>query len=89
MSDFILSGHVVDLVLAVLAAEVLLLAAWRRHGAPRGRIVTLIAAALPGAFLMLALRAALAGAGWVWIALWLAASFPAHLVDLRRRPPPP
>lgn len=37
---------------------------------------------LPGAMMMLALRAALIGAGWRWIALSLALAFPAHLADL-------
>ena len=37
---------------------------------------------LPGALMILALRAALTGAGWPWIALALACSFPAHLADL-------
>ena len=41
---------------------------------------------LPGALMLLALRAALTGAGWPWIALALAASFPVHLADLARRP---
>jgi hypothetical protein len=86
MSDFVLSGHIVDLILAVLVAELLTAAFWRRRGDVRARIATLGIAALPGAFLLLALRAALNGAGWAWIALWLAASFPAHLLDLWRRP---
>ena len=40
---------------------------------------------LPGALMVLALRAALIGADWVWIALPLALSFPFHLADLSRR----
>jgi hypothetical protein len=35
--------------------------------------------------MLLALRAALTGLAWPWIALALAASFPAHLADLARR----
>lgn len=37
---------------------------------------------LPGALMMLALRAALTGADWRWTALALALSFPAHIADL-------
>jgi len=81
VSGFVLSGHIVDLIIAVLALEVLVLAAWRRAG-----LVTPVVAALPGACLLLALRAALTDAGWIWIALWLTAAFPAHLADLWRRP---
>jgi len=42
-------------------------------------------ALLPGLFLVLALRFALTGAHVLWIAGCLAASFPVHLLDLRRR----
>ncbi|OHC94060.1 MAG: hypothetical protein A2792_03095 [Sphingomonadales bacterium RIFCSPHIGHO2_01_FULL_65_20] len=35
--------------------------------------------------MMLALRAALTGAAWPWIALPLVLSFPLHLADLQRR----
>jgi len=40
---------------------------------------------LPGALMLLALRAAVTGLAWPWIALALAASFPPHLADLARR----
>lgn len=39
----------------------------------------------PGACMTLALKAALIGAGWPWIAAALALAFPIHLADLRRR----
>jgi hypothetical protein len=35
--------------------------------------------------LLLALRAALTGAGAIWVAAFLTASFPIHLIDLARR----
>lgn len=85
MSELFTSGRAVDLVLAVLAGELLVLAAWCRAEARGRRIVDLVAAALPGACLLLALRTALTGSGWTWTALWLAAALPAHLADLRRR----
>lgn len=37
---------------------------------------------LPGALMIVALRGAMTGAYWPWIALPLALSFPAHLADL-------
>lgn len=40
---------------------------------------------LPGALMLLALRAALTGSGWPWVAAALTLSFPAHLADLVRR----
>ncbi len=79
LSAFFASGHAADLVLVVLAAEALLLL---RAGRSAIDVALLL---LPGACMMLALRAALVGAPWPWIALALAASFPVHLADLIRR----
>lgn len=42
---------------------------------------------LPGALMVVALRAALTGAGWPWVAAALALSLPAHLADLARGAP--
>ena len=81
------SGRVVDVILALMLAEAVLLLAWRwRFG--RGLAVADIAANLAaGACLMLALRGALIGAPWTGVAPWLLAGFTAHLVDLWRRWP--
>ncbi len=86
MNALFASGRVVDIILAVLALEVLALALWRRSRREPG-IANLLVAALPGICLLLALRSALDNAGWGMIALFLALSFPAHLLDLWRRPP--
>jgi hypothetical protein len=80
MSDFFASGRAVDVVLAVLAIEMLLVALL--GGRKRQ---TLLLALLPGLFLLLALRAAITDAPWPFIALFLALSLPAHLLDMRRR----
>lgn len=80
MSDFFASGHAVDVVLAVMAIEAIMLI---RRG--RSAASTIMLAILPGAMILLGVRAALTGAGWQWVALALAASFPAHLADMRRR----
>jgi hypothetical protein len=66
-------------VLAVLAVEAFILL---RASRPTIDVALLL---LPGACMMLGLRAALVGASWPWIALPLAASFPVHLADLLRR----
>lgn len=79
LAAFFASGHAADLVLVVLAVEALLLL---RAGRPATDVALLL---LPGACMMLSLRAALVGASWPWIALPLAASFPVHLTDLIRR----
>jgi len=79
LAPFFASGHAADLVLSVLVLEALLLL---RAGRPAIDVALLL---LPGACMMLSLRAALVGASWPWIALPLAASFPVHLADLVRR----
>jgi hypothetical protein len=76
------SGHAVDIVLAVVALEFLLgVFVLGRHRAK----LDLLFALAPGFLLLLALRAALTGAGAGWVAAFLAASFPIHLIDLARR----
>ena len=82
VQDLFSSGRAIDLVLAFMAAECAFLY-WRRRD--RRPPVDLLLAMAPGAFLLLAVRAALTGAGWMWTAAFLAASLPAHLADLSRR----
>ncbi len=79
LAAFFASGHAADFVLAVLAVEALILL---RAGRAFSEVALLL---LPAMLMMLGLRAALVGASWPWIALPLAASFPVHLLDLRRR----
>ena len=75
------SGHAVDIVLAVIAVELIWLVAKRRW-----RIAEALCRLGPGALMLLALRGALTGQPWPWIALPLMLSFPVHLADLARRP---
>ncbi|MEO1048631.1 MAG: hypothetical protein AAFW59_09925 [Pseudomonadota bacterium] len=79
MQPLFASGHVADMVLAVLFFEGVWLA---RRGWSLAQIVKALGAAV---FIVLAVRAALVGAPWYWVALALSASFPIHLMDLRDR----
>lgn len=80
MNDLFASGHAIDLVIAVLALEALVVWGWLRRGD-----------ALPwpmlaaGLCLLLAWRFAHGGAHWLWVALPLGAAGMAHAIDLRRR----
>lgn len=87
MSGLFASGRIVDLVLAITAIEAALLLAYHRRTGRGPAPKDVVGMLLAGACLMLALREALVGAEWRWIALWLAAAFVAHLNDLRRRWP--
>jgi hypothetical protein len=49
------------------------------------RASSLIATLFAGASLLLALRGALTGSSWEWVAAWLTAGLVAHLNDLRCR----
>jgi hypothetical protein len=76
------SGHAIDIVLAVVALEMLFgVCVLGRYRAK----LDLLFALAPGFLLLLALRAALTGAGAIWVAAFLIASFPIHLIDLARR----
>lgn len=73
------SGHAVDIVLLVMAAELVWLVAGTKWGA-----VDVLLRLAPGALMLVALRASLTGMRWEWIALPLLVSFPIHLADLAR-----
>lgn len=79
MAALFASGHAADVILAALLLEAFWLL-WSRWPAR-----TVVAMLLPAALIVLGLRAALTGAEWPWIALPLALSFPAHLLDLALR----
>lgn len=79
IESFFASGHAADLVLTVLALEAIWLKA---RGWSFAKIIGLIG---PAVFIVLALRAALVGVGWEWVAVLLALSLPLHLMDLRGR----
>jgi sugar phosphate permease len=87
LDELFRSGRIVDLILAAVAVEFVLLMAWlsrRRRGGPR-QVAALAANLLAGGFLLLAVRAALAGAQTYWIAAALAAALIAHVADLVAR----
>ncbi len=85
LKAFFASGHAVDLVLLVIVAEFVFLSTRRRRFGHGPSMIDRMLAFAPGVCLLLGLRAALTGAGWVWVALALAASFPFHIADLVRR----
>ena len=85
MDEFFAGTRLIDWVIAFTALEGLALAAYHRRtgrGMAFGDYAANLAA---GLCLMLALRAALAGASWPWIALCLLAAGIAHGADLWRR----
>jgi hypothetical protein len=84
MAELLASGRLVDLILVLTAIEaVCLVLYWRSRGrgiAPLDLLPNLFA----GAFLLLALRSVLGGAGWELCCGSLAAAGVSHIVDLAR-----
>ncbi len=78
-------GHAVDLVFGVIVVEFVVLTLRRAGRGERLSMTDRALAFAPGVCLLLALRASLTGAGFTWVALALAASFPFHIADLARR----
>jgi len=79
------SGRIVDIALALMALEMAglwMVARVRNRAFPFADLAWNVAA---GASLLIALRAALTGAGWPWLALFLTAALVAHIGDVRRR----
>jgi hypothetical protein len=85
MAELFASGRLIDLILGLVLVEAITLTILHRLTgkgiAPRDLLGLLLA----GAFLLVALRAALSGAEWFWIGLWLGFALIAHLADLAMR----
>lgn len=85
MTDFISSAHAVDLILAIVAVEIVVITMyWHARGrgiAPAQLLPNLLA----GALLLLALRLSLSGYAWPWYTACLALAGIANVADLRQR----
>jgi hypothetical protein len=85
MAELFASGRLVDLILIIVVIEAGGLSIYwrsRRRGVSPGDLLPNLCA---GAFLLLALRLSLGGAGWLLCCASLAAAGIAHLADLARR----
>ena len=85
LAKWLSSGHALDLILAIVAVELVLIQIWFNRQGRRLALTELIGPVGAGIFLMLALRTALVGGAPELIAVFLIASLPAHLYDLRLR----
>jgi asparagine N-glycosylation enzyme membrane subunit Stt3 len=77
--------RIVALAVAVLVLELALVSIWHRRTGRGVSFADMVGSVFAGIFLLLALFAALASAGWVWIVTALSAAFFAHIADLIRR----
>ena len=85
MSALLAHGRVLDFIVAGMLAEALGLAAlfrWRRQGVPPTALLPNLAS---GICLLLAMRLALSGLWWGFVAACLLGALLLHLLDLRLR----
>ncbi|EJW12801.1 hypothetical protein A33M_1590 [Rhodovulum sp. PH10] len=85
LSAWSASPRIVDVVLVLVVIEAVGLAALHRLTGRGPSLRSVWGGLLSGAFLLLAVRAALAGAAWPWIPACLIGSLLAHLADLASR----
>ena len=85
MDEFFASGRSIQLVLALIGVEaIVLMVLWRMRRCPLPPLSTLLILA-PGTCLLLAAHAAVVGASWAWISSLFLLALVIHLVDLRQR----
>lgn len=87
MAGWFASGRIVDAILLLTLLEGAALVAWHRRTGGGPVPADVLGNLAAGFCLLLALRATLAHAGWVWIAAVLLGALLAHIYDLRRRWP--
>lgn len=85
LEELIASGRIVDIMLAFVAVEVVLMLVYRRRTGRGIAPTPLLLNVGAGGSLMLALRAVLAGAGWPWVAACLVGALVFHIADLAQR----
>ena len=85
MHELFSTGLIVDLIIVFVLAEWAAIVLFRVRSGKGIPALEITANLLAGILLMLALRAALVGASWHWIAAALTAALAAHLGDLSQR----
>jgi hypothetical protein len=85
VASWIGSGHLVEAILALTVVEWLVFALHHRVTGRGFDPLLLGPNLLAGFCLLLALRGALLGAGWVWVAAALSGALLAHVTDLAVR----
>jgi len=82
MEGFVASGRIADVILVAIAIEIALAGAWFWWNRRPFLLLSFVANGLAGAALVLALRAALQQAGWLFVAIYLLGGLLAHLADV-------
>ena len=82
MEQLFTSGRIFDVILVAMALEVVIFGFWLWRRKQGLALVSFVASTVAGGSLVLALRAAITGAGWLFVAIYLAASLLAHVGEM-------
>lgn len=82
MRELIASGRIADIILVMIALETALAGLWFWRRGDGLSLFSFIANNLAGAALVLALKAALQHAGWLFVAIYLLGGLLAHAADV-------
>ena len=85
MSAFSLDANLIDWILALVAAEALLIMGLRFYFGRGPKLISFLCTLVAGTCLLIGVRFALANPSSPWIGLWLSMSGLAHLADLSLR----
>lgn len=85
MAQLLMSGQLIDLIVALIVAEAGLIVFLHRRNPDRPSPGDLFPNLISGAALMVAIKLALVAAPWYALAACLGVSLLAHLADLARR----
>ena len=85
MADMTVNPALIDWILALVALEAIMILGWRALTSRGPQPLAFISNLVAGAFLLVAMRGAVAGASSAWICACLFAGFLAHFIDLAAR----
>lgn len=85
MEDLFASGRIVDIIIALMVVEAIVLIAYHKSTGQGIKVPQVLSNLLAGICLFLALRLAITDAHWTWIGVALAAALAAHVLDLTSR----
>lgn len=82
MAELFASGRIIDLILLLVVVEGIAFFVYRQRTSRGPATADLLSNFLAGGCLLLALRSALTGTAWGWIAVCLVAALLAHVSDV-------
>jgi len=85
MAELFASGWIIDAILLLMALETAVLVMYRRAAGRGPDAFAIVANVVAGGAVMVAVRIALTGGWWGWIAALLFASLIGHAADVYRR----